>query len=185
MQQSSGSIGSLATALARAQVELINPEKSMVATIRPEGRGDEAFQFTLGALVFEKRRVSSSKLAGEFCPGIRSGHIDDADRCNARLRWLDAEQGRGLAVLDTPPEFSHSGDDEMLVKRIRRDLDSNPVVPENLIRPDSRDEAESAHHPMRCLRSSIYFGRLWPTRSSRSGGLNSRIFFFGINSTLH
>ena len=38
-QQSSGSIGSLAAALARAQVELINPEKSMVATIRPEGRG--------------------------------------------------------------------------------------------------------------------------------------------------
>ena len=39
MQQSSSSIGSLAAALARAQVELINPEKSMVATIRPEGRG--------------------------------------------------------------------------------------------------------------------------------------------------
>ena len=39
MQQSSGSIGSLAAALARAQVELINPEKSMAATIRPEGRG--------------------------------------------------------------------------------------------------------------------------------------------------
>jgi ERF superfamily len=39
MQQSSGSIGSLAAALARAQIELINPEKSMVATIRPEGRG--------------------------------------------------------------------------------------------------------------------------------------------------
>src|SRR5262245_20524948 len=39
MQKSSGSIGTLAAALARAQVELINPEKSMVATIRPEGRG--------------------------------------------------------------------------------------------------------------------------------------------------
>src|SRR6201988_2755554 len=39
MQQFSDSIGSLAAALARAQVELINPEKSMVATIRPEGRG--------------------------------------------------------------------------------------------------------------------------------------------------
>ena len=39
LQQSSGSIGSLAAALARAQVELINPEKSMVATILPEGRG--------------------------------------------------------------------------------------------------------------------------------------------------
>jgi hypothetical protein len=39
MQQSSGCIGCLAAALARAQVELINPEKSMVATIRPESRG--------------------------------------------------------------------------------------------------------------------------------------------------
>jgi ERF superfamily len=39
MQQSSDSIGSLAAALARAQVDLINPEKSMVATIRPKGSG--------------------------------------------------------------------------------------------------------------------------------------------------
>jgi hypothetical protein len=39
MQQASDSIGSLAGALARAQVELVNPEKSMVASIRPEGRG--------------------------------------------------------------------------------------------------------------------------------------------------
>ena len=47
MQQSSGSIGSLAAALARAQVELINPEKSMVATIRPEGRGaaEQVFRY--------------------------------------------------------------------------------------------------------------------------------------------
>ena len=34
MQQSSSSIGTLAAALAKAQVELVNPEKSMVATIR-------------------------------------------------------------------------------------------------------------------------------------------------------
>jgi hypothetical protein len=39
MQQSSGSIASLAAALAKAQVELVNPEKSMVASIRLEGRG--------------------------------------------------------------------------------------------------------------------------------------------------
>jgi ERF superfamily len=47
MQQSSGSIGSLAAALARAQVELINPEKSMVAAIRPEGRGaaEQVFRY--------------------------------------------------------------------------------------------------------------------------------------------
>jgi ERF superfamily len=47
MQESSDSIGSLAAALARAQVELINPEKSMVATIRPEGRGaaEQVFRY--------------------------------------------------------------------------------------------------------------------------------------------
>jgi hypothetical protein len=30
----------------------------------------EAFQFSLGALVFEKCRVGSSKRAGEFRPGL-------------------------------------------------------------------------------------------------------------------
>jgi hypothetical protein len=39
MQQSGNSIGSLAAALAKAQVELVNPEKSMVATIRADGKG--------------------------------------------------------------------------------------------------------------------------------------------------
>jgi hypothetical protein len=36
MQQSSSSIGALATALAKAQIELVNPEKSVIATIRPD-----------------------------------------------------------------------------------------------------------------------------------------------------
>ncbi len=46
MQQSSGSIGSLAAALARAQVELINPEKSMVASIRPDdGTAEQIFRY--------------------------------------------------------------------------------------------------------------------------------------------
>ena len=78
----------------------------------------EAFQFSLGALVFEKCRVSSSKRAGEFCPGIGRAHIDNADRRNARLRRLDAEEGRGLAALDTAPELPFSGDNEVLVERI-------------------------------------------------------------------
>jgi hypothetical protein len=38
MQQSSGSIGNLAAALAKAQVELVNPEKSMVATMPADGK---------------------------------------------------------------------------------------------------------------------------------------------------
>ena len=41
MQQSSSSIGNLAAALAKAQVELVNPEKSMVATIPVDGKAAE------------------------------------------------------------------------------------------------------------------------------------------------
>ena len=37
-QRASESIGALAAALAKAQIELVNPEKSLVATIREEGR---------------------------------------------------------------------------------------------------------------------------------------------------
>jgi hypothetical protein len=38
MQQSSNSVGNLAAALARAQVELANPEKSMVARLPADGK---------------------------------------------------------------------------------------------------------------------------------------------------
>jgi hypothetical protein len=36
MQRSSGSIGTIAAALAKAQAQLVNPEKSLVGTIRPD-----------------------------------------------------------------------------------------------------------------------------------------------------
>jgi hypothetical protein len=39
MQRSSNSIGTIAAALAKAQAELTNPEKSLVATIRRDGPG--------------------------------------------------------------------------------------------------------------------------------------------------
>jgi hypothetical protein len=39
MQQSSSSIGNLAAALAKAQVELVNPEKSMIAMMPADGKG--------------------------------------------------------------------------------------------------------------------------------------------------
>jgi hypothetical protein len=47
MQQSSSSIGSLAAALAKAQIELVNPERSMVATIREDGKsgGEQIFRY--------------------------------------------------------------------------------------------------------------------------------------------
>jgi hypothetical protein len=47
MQRSSESIASLAAALAKAQIELSNPEKSLVATIRADGHGgaERAFRY--------------------------------------------------------------------------------------------------------------------------------------------
>ena len=47
MQRSSSSIGGLAAALAKAQAELVNPEKSLVATIRSDqpDRADQTFRY--------------------------------------------------------------------------------------------------------------------------------------------
>ena len=47
MQRSSPSIGSLAGALAKAQAELVNPEKSLAATIRSEvsGGAEQTFRY--------------------------------------------------------------------------------------------------------------------------------------------
>jgi ERF superfamily len=50
MQRSSPSIAALATALAKAQIELANPEKSLVGTIKPEGGEGGARQFRYAPL---------------------------------------------------------------------------------------------------------------------------------------
>jgi ERF superfamily len=50
MQQSSSSIGVLAAALAKAQLELVNPEKSMIATIRADDKGGAEQMFRYAPL---------------------------------------------------------------------------------------------------------------------------------------
>jgi len=50
MQRASESIAKLAAALAKAQTELVNPEKSLVATIRPEGHGGAERVFRYASL---------------------------------------------------------------------------------------------------------------------------------------
>jgi ERF superfamily protein len=46
VQRSSETIGTIAAALAKAQAQLVNPEKSLVGTIRSEGSGaDRAFRY--------------------------------------------------------------------------------------------------------------------------------------------
>jgi hypothetical protein len=50
MQRSSETIGTIAAALAKAQAELVNPEKSLVATIRPDGHGGAERSFRYAPL---------------------------------------------------------------------------------------------------------------------------------------
>jgi hypothetical protein len=50
MQRSSESIASLAAALAKAQIELVNPEKSLAATIRSDGPGGAEHTFRYAPL---------------------------------------------------------------------------------------------------------------------------------------
>jgi hypothetical protein len=50
MQRSSESIASLAAALAKAQVDLVNPEKSLAATIRSDGPGRDEHTFRYAPL---------------------------------------------------------------------------------------------------------------------------------------
>jgi hypothetical protein len=50
MQRSSESNASLAAALAKAQAVLTNPEKSLVATIQPNGSGEAARAFRYAPL---------------------------------------------------------------------------------------------------------------------------------------
>ena len=45
MRRSSESIASLAAALAKAQIELVNPEKSLTATIQSTGGADQTFRY--------------------------------------------------------------------------------------------------------------------------------------------
>ena len=46
MQRSSETIGTIAAALAKAQAQLVNPEKSLVGTIRPDGqRTEQTFRY--------------------------------------------------------------------------------------------------------------------------------------------
>jgi hypothetical protein len=49
VQRSSESIGSIAAALAKAQAELVNPEKSLVGTIRSDaGATERSFHYAPG-----------------------------------------------------------------------------------------------------------------------------------------
>jgi hypothetical protein len=81
MQRSSSSIAALASALAKAQIELTNPEKSLVGTIEPRrGQG--------GARQFRYAPLSSGCLRIPRENGSpRTGRSVRSLRLNGRIAW--------------------------------------------------------------------------------------------------
>ena len=64
----------------------------------------------------------------KFRPGVRCTHIDDSDRFEPRLWWLDAKEARGLSTLHATPELSLGGDNEVLVEWIGMGGDLDPFA---------------------------------------------------------
>src|SRR5215472_19369183 len=61
-------------------------------------------------------------------PAVRRGLIDNSHGFQPWSRWLDTEQARSLAALDSPPEFLFGGDQKVLVERVGVDLDLDPFA---------------------------------------------------------
>ena len=74
MQRSSESIGTIAAALAKAQAQLVNPEKSLVATIRSDGqcRTEQTFRYAplSSGLDIVRKILSQHQIA------TRTNHFD-------------------------------------------------------------------------------------------------------------
>ena len=76
MQRSSESIGTIAAALAKAQAQLINPEKSLVATLRSDGPGgpERSFRYAplSSGLEIVRKTLSQHEIAA-----VQSTSIDE------------------------------------------------------------------------------------------------------------
>jgi ERF superfamily len=98
MQQSSSSIGSLAAALAKAQIELVNPEKSMVATIRADGtgRGVQIFRYAplSSGLDIVRKTLGKHEIAAVQATAIdhEAGIIRVTTRlCHSSGEWIASD----------------------------------------------------------------------------------------------
>jgi len=103
VQRSSESVGALASALAKAQAELVNPEKSLTATIRATspGEGERTFRYApLSTGLMPGRWLWFAQLRSHADPAscarcLRHRELDDSAR--ARLGRMDRLGLAGLS----------------------------------------------------------------------------------------
>src|SRR6202040_1853758 len=77
MQRSSETIGTIASALAKAQAQLVNPEKSLVGTIRAGGPGASELAFRYARLASGLDIVRKTLSRHEIAT-VQTTSIDDA-----------------------------------------------------------------------------------------------------------
>src|SRR5215469_13890957 len=80
----------------------------------------------------------------ELRPRVRGAHIHNPDRLYSRLRWLDTEEARGLAALDTAPKLAFRSDDQVLVQRVSMGDDFNPFAATS---DHGEDRGSGRNHP--------------------------------------
>jgi hypothetical protein len=89
MQRSSESIACLAAALAKAQAELTNPEKSLVATLKPNGPGDGERSFRCAPLSsgldIARKTLGQHENVTQQIEGAFSGRAGNTDDSSGQL----------------------------------------------------------------------------------------------------
>jgi hypothetical protein len=107
MHRSRPSIANLAAALAKAQAELVNPEKSLVATIRPDGPGvsERSFRHTplSSGLDIVRKTLGRHEIATMQTTAIdqAAGHVTDVQNLLGHMAKHDLVSiGRSPLVFD-------------------------------------------------------------------------------------
>jgi hypothetical protein len=103
MQRSSESVASLAAALAKAQTELINPEKSLVGTLEVHGSAGAARSFRYAPLAKRSFEAQLTILTSQEIEAVSQGtprpwpcmcmaedHFERGSAAVARRRWHSA-----------------------------------------------------------------------------------------------
>src|ERR1700730_7808902 len=115
-------IDSLERCMACLRVEKIKAHRARLRALGADAVADrllgvvghEALELGLGFLMLGKGLSRRPERGGELGPCIRRAHVDDPPRLDARPRWLDPEEARGLAALHAAPELLLGGEQKML-----------------------------------------------------------------------
>jgi hypothetical protein len=127
---------SLARCIFALRTEEIKAERTGLGAFCPDAVAEsllgvhwyKTLQFSLGSFMLKMSRTGPQEDSGKLRPGVRAGHINNPNSLDTRLRGLNAEKGRGLAALDTPPKLPLGSDNKMLVEGIGVGLDLDPFA---------------------------------------------------------